>query len=429
MAEHRRIFFTSNAENTAEEISSSLTDITVKQGDMIVNFAEDSENLYIKNSNDKIVGINDSIKKELIKDEEVVADALTALNQSSGFDEHGNYAAVTNATYISNAISVKDATAKLDAAIKNLQTSDDTLTNNLKNYLPLDGGTMNSGATVKFVEDGKDYTTTFERRGYTGSGAYSNTEDGYVKTSYLTTKAHLSTYKDSEYTQCKNWVQMLTQPDYAASRKRYNISDTSYSFIWSGVEEEVADSQLNYVVNSDNNEYYQIDHYVLKDQCRARYSYYTNGTLQIGIRFRLTNNTALTEYCTTSGYDKMNVGILDKGLNEAKQKVGIEWKYLDTDQEFGCFVTGKTTNDLMTANGGVKTIGTDIASQDSVDKINQTLGDISTILDAINGEVVDTSSLTEPNGAIIEDIEPYTPDTTLREDKTFKINRGEEVIE
>lgn len=50
--------------------------------------------------------------------EKVTAEALTSLKNAAGFDDNGNYSAVTDATYIATATSVKDATSKLDAAIK-----------------------------------------------------------------------------------------------------------------------------------------------------------------------------------------------------------------------------------------------------------------------------------------------------------------------
>lgn len=64
-----------------------------------------------------------TLANEVLKNEKVVADALTAMNDAAGFDENGKYSAVSGATYIAEATSVKDATAKLDAAIKTLSTS------------------------------------------------------------------------------------------------------------------------------------------------------------------------------------------------------------------------------------------------------------------------------------------------------------------
>lgn len=64
-----------------------------------------------------------TLANEVLNNEKVVANALTAMNSAAGFDENGKYSAVSGATYIASATSVKDATAKLDAAIKTLSTS------------------------------------------------------------------------------------------------------------------------------------------------------------------------------------------------------------------------------------------------------------------------------------------------------------------
>lgn len=80
---------------------------------------EDTLDTALKNVDTNVA----TLANEVLKNEKVVADALTAMNDAAGFDENGKYSAVSGATYIANATSVKDATAKLDAAIKTLSTS------------------------------------------------------------------------------------------------------------------------------------------------------------------------------------------------------------------------------------------------------------------------------------------------------------------
>lgn len=90
MAESRRILFTSSTEKTTEGIPSSLTDVTINQGDIIVNYAENNENVYIKNSNDKVIGIVNSsdssckcpyTKEELDAKFKSLQDEIDALKQ------------------------------------------------------------------------------------------------------------------------------------------------------------------------------------------------------------------------------------------------------------------------------------------------------------------------------------------------------------
>lgn len=59
-----------------------------------------------------------TLANQVVANEKVTAEALTSLKNAAGFDDNGNYSAVTDATYIATATSVKDATSKLDAAIK-----------------------------------------------------------------------------------------------------------------------------------------------------------------------------------------------------------------------------------------------------------------------------------------------------------------------
>lgn len=89
--ERRRILFTSSTEKTTDGLPSSLTNVTVNQGDVVVNYAEDNENIYIKNTNDKIIGIVSSsssgactcpyTKEELDAKFKALQDEIDALKQ------------------------------------------------------------------------------------------------------------------------------------------------------------------------------------------------------------------------------------------------------------------------------------------------------------------------------------------------------------
>lgn len=96
------------------------------------------ERMTLPNGNTYIIGISveeaetifntlneniSAVNEDVLKNEEITADALIAINTSSGFDEHGKYSAVTDGTYISGATSVKEATAKLDTAITSLNAA------------------------------------------------------------------------------------------------------------------------------------------------------------------------------------------------------------------------------------------------------------------------------------------------------------------
>lgn len=69
-----------------------------------------------------------TLANQVVANEKVTAEALTSLKNAAGFDDNGNYSAVTDATYIANATSVKDATSKLDAAIKTVADKEVVIT-------------------------------------------------------------------------------------------------------------------------------------------------------------------------------------------------------------------------------------------------------------------------------------------------------------
>lgn len=284
----------------------------------------------------------------------------------------------------------------------------------LDNYLPLSGGTMNSAATVKFVEDGKEGSTSIGRGLIESKMPYSNSTYGYLDSFFRTTGTTHATYSDADYTTIVNYIEERIQPTYSQLRQYFKNSDISYSFANRSAGSDKMFDNLFYRRYSETNEYYENLRWAGETDCRVDLKCYQNSTFVTGQRHITDTNRAYSEYSGYNGYDKLNVGILD----QTNGKVGIEYKYLPSN--WGIFVQGKTVNDLMTANGGVKTIGVDIASQASVDTINATLGDISSLLDIINGEEIEGTDTTATVALEEEELEVYTPDLTLTEDKVIR---------
>lgn len=102
------------AVKTSSSYGNSVTYPTVSG----VNFTPVAKDQTLDAALRNVDGNVATLANQVVANEKVTAEALTSLKNAAGFDDNGNYSAVTDATYIANAISVKDATSKLDAAIK-----------------------------------------------------------------------------------------------------------------------------------------------------------------------------------------------------------------------------------------------------------------------------------------------------------------------
>lgn len=180
----------------------------ITYGELAVRYGENNEAILLKNNNDKIVSIdahpkisenyesitypqssnvifesvisgqtiesavsvveNNVLKliDETIKNEEIIASAISNISDAVGLDSNLSYLTNDSANYISGATSLTDADDKLDAAIfnvserlKNLEDenndyiTENDLNNALSDYVTLDDIKTYNGSTNIFIDD------------------------------------------------------------------------------------------------------------------------------------------------------------------------------------------------------------------------------------------------------------------------------------
>ena len=142
----------------------------VEYGEIAVNYAEKNEFLSIRNSNNEVVQFKtwdattealNSLEKEMIDNEQVVAEAITQLVESVGLGVDMEYQPKEDAVTVADALSITDAIDKLDKAVSSI---DNTLfvipengqlpTSNIKEnkiYLIPNSETGNQDSYIEYV--------------------------------------------------------------------------------------------------------------------------------------------------------------------------------------------------------------------------------------------------------------------------------------
>ena len=92
-----------------------------------------------------------TLVQEVLNNEEVTAAALTKHNESCGFNENAEYVANTAATYINNASNLVEADNLLDAAISNLQTQIDNVSDAAISVVSGNGISITGESTEKTI--------------------------------------------------------------------------------------------------------------------------------------------------------------------------------------------------------------------------------------------------------------------------------------
>ena len=92
-----------------------------------------------------------TLVQEVLNNEEVTAAALTKHNESCGFNENAEYVANTAATYINNASNLVEADNLLDAAISNLQTQIDDVSDAAISVVSGNGISITGESTEKTI--------------------------------------------------------------------------------------------------------------------------------------------------------------------------------------------------------------------------------------------------------------------------------------